>query len=232
MKLDVYAVKAAAAAPGRKAGQSKPEHEKTLKQGYKYLKKKKWVKAQACFERVRDEDPADCAVYIGLLLVSLGLREERDLARAKTTFSDNRYFLLALCCADAKTVERLREYAARADRRFGKKDEPVPVTYTELARRREDISRRRISDLEQRNRDLEAELAKRGEPSRVGTAFADDDPDYYLHEGGRLGGLKVALFLLGITLAVALVGAAALLVFRYHGSISDMIAAFKEAFGK
>ena len=232
VKLDVYAVKAAAAAPGRKAGQSKPEHEKTLKQGYKYLKKKKWVKAQACFERVRDEDPADCAVYIGLLLVSLGLREERDLARAKTTFSDNRYFLLALCCADAKTMERLREYAARADRRFGKKDEPVPVTYTELARRREDISRRRISDLEQRNRDLEAELAKRGEPSRVGTAFADDDPDYYLHEGGRLGGLKVALFLLGITLAVAVIGAAALLVFRYHGSISDMIAAFKAAFGK
>ena len=232
VKLDVYAVKAAAAAPGRKAGQSKPEHEKTLKQGYKYLKKKKWNKAQACFERVRDEDPADCAVYIGLLLVSLGLREERDLARAKTTFSDNRYFLLALCCADAKTMERLRDYAARADRRFGKKDDPVPVTYTELARRREEISRRRINDLEQRNRDLEAELAKRGEGSRVGSAFAEDDPDYYVHEGGRLGGLKVALFLLGITLAVAVIGAAALLVFRYHGSVSAMIAAFKEAFGK
>ena len=232
VKLDVYAVKAAAAAPGRKAGQSKPEHQKTLKQGYKYLKKKKWNKAQACFERVRDEDPADCAVYIGLLLVSLGLREERDLARAKTTFSDNRYFLLALCCADAKTMERLRDYAARADRRFGKKEDEVPVTYTELARRREEVSRRRISDLEQRNRDLEAELAKRGEPSRVGAAFADDDPDYYLHEGGRFGGLKVALFLLGITLAVAVIGAAALLVFRYHGSVSDMIAAFKEAFGK
>ena len=165
-------------------------------------------------------------------MVSLGLREERDLARAKTTFSDNRYFLLALCCADAKTMERLRDYAARADRRFGKKEDEVPVTYTELARRREDISRRRISDLEQRNRDLEAELAKRGEPSRVGTAFADDDPDYYLHEGGRFGGLKVALFLLGITLAIAVIGAAALLVFRSHGSISDMIAAFKEAFGK
>ena len=232
VKLDVYAVKTAAAAPGRKAGVSRPEHEKTLKRGYKLLKKKKWNQAQACFERVRDEDAADCAAYVGLLLVSLGLREERDLARAKSTFSDNRYYLLALCCADAKTAERLREYAARADRRYGKKDDPVPVTYTELARRREDVSRRRISELEQRNRDLEAELAKRGEASRVGTAFADEDPDYYLHEGGRFSGLKVALFLLGITLAVALVGAAALLVFRYHGSVSDMIAAFKEAFGK
>lgn len=232
VKLDVYAVKSAAAAPGRRAGVSRPEHEKTLKRGYKYLKKKKWNQAQACFEHVRDEDAADCSAYVGLLLVSLGLREERDLARAKSSFSDNRYYLLALCCADAKTAERLREYAARADRRFGKKDDPVPVTYTELARRREDVSRRRISELEQRNRDLEAELAKRGESSRVGTAFADDDPDYYLHEGGRFSGLKVALFLLGITLAVALVGAAALLVFRFHGSVSDMIAAFKEAFGK
>lgn len=232
VKLDVYAVKAAAAAPGRRAGSSKPEHEKTLKRGYKCLKKRKWNQAQACFEHVRDDDPADCSAYVGLLLVSLGLREERDLARAKSTFSDNRYYLLALCCADAKTAERLREYAARADRRFGKKDDPVPVTYTELARRREDVSRRRISELEQRNRDLEAELAKRGEGSRVGTAFADDDPDYYLHEGGRFSGLKVALFLLGVTLAVALVGAAALLVFRYHGSVTDMIAAFKEAFGK
>ena len=232
VKLDVYAVKTAAAAPGRKAGVSKPEHEKTLKRGYKYLKKKKWNHAQACFEHVRDDDPADCSAYVGLLLVSLGLREERDLARAKSAFSDNRYYLLALCCADAKTAERLREYSARADRRFGKKDDPVPVTYTELARRREDVSRRRISELEQRNRDLEAELAKRGEGSRVGTAFADDDPDYYLHEGGRFSGLKVALFLLGVTLAVALVGAAALLVFRYHGSVTEMIAAFKEAFGK
>ena len=232
VKLDVYAVKAAAAAPGRKLGQSKPEHEKTLKRGYKYLKRKKWEQAQACFERVRDDDPADCAVYIGLLLVSLGLREERDLVKAKTTFSDNRYYLLALCCADAKTMERLRDYAARVDRRYGKKDDPVPVTYTELARQREEVNRRRINDLENRNRDLEAELEKRGEPTRVGAAFADDDPDYNLHEGGRFAGLKVALFLLGITLAVALVGAAALLVLRYHGNVAEMIEAFKQAFGK
>lgn len=232
VKLDVYAVKAAAAAPGRKLGQSKPEHEKTLKRGYKYLKRRKWEQAQACFERVRDDDPADCSVYVGLLLVSLGLREERELAKAKTTFSDNRYYLLALCCADTRTMERLRDYAARADRRFGKKDGPVPVTYTELARQREEVNRRRIDDLERENRDLEAELAKRSEPTRVGAAFAEDDPDYNLHEGGRFAGLKVALFLLGITLAVALVGAAALLVVRYHGSVTEMIDAFKQAFGK
>ena len=231
VKFDVYAVKAAAAAPGRKLGQSKPEHKNTLKRGYKYLKRKKWSQAQACFERVRDNDPADCSVYIGLLLVSLGLREERDLARAKASFSDNRYYLLALCCADAKTAERLREYAARADKRFGKSDEPVPVTYTELARRRDEMNRRRITDLERKNRDLEAELAKRGEPARLGAA-SDDDPDYYVHEGGRFASLKVALFLLGITLGVALIGAAALLVFRFHGSFGDMIAAIRSAFGK
>jgi len=232
VKLDVYAVKAAAAAPGRKMGQSKPEHEKTLKRGYKFLKRRKWSQAQACFERVRDDDPADCSVYIGLLLVSLGLREERDLSRAKASFSDNRYYLLALCCADARTADRLRDYAARADRRFGKKDEQIPVTYTELARRREDMNRRRITDLERKNRDLEAELERRGEPTRVATAFSDDDPDYYVHEGGRFSSLKVALFLLGVTLAVAVIGAAALLVFRFHGSFGDMIAAIKGAFGK
>ncbi|MBP5427969.1 MAG: hypothetical protein J6Z04_01620 [Clostridia bacterium] len=233
VKLDVYAVKAAAAAPGRKLGQSKPEHANTLKRGYKYLKRRKWSQAQACFEHVRDSDPADSAVYIGLLLVSLGLREESDLARAKASFSDNRYYLLALCCADAKTADRLREYAARADKRYGKSGDPVPVTYTELARRRDDMNRRRITDLERKNRDLEAELAKRGESVRVASAAAvDDDPDYYLHEGGRFGALKVALFLLGITLGVALIGAAALLVFRFHGSFGDMIAAIKGAFGK
>ena len=95
------------------------------------------------------------------------------------------------------------------------------------------MNRRRITDLERKNRDLEAELAKRGEPTRVASSAAvDDDPDYYLHEGGRFGALKVALFLLGITLGVALIGAAALLVFRFHGSFGDMIAAIKGAFGK
>ena len=187
-------------------------------------------RANGCFEKIRSEDPANCRVYIGLLLASLALREEKDLGRVKTPISSNRYYLLALCCADAKTAERLREYAARADRRYGKNDQPVPVTYTELARRREEMSRRRINDLERKNRDLESELAKRGEPTRVGSAF-DDDPDYYVHEG-RFSSIKVALFLLGITLAVALVGAAALLVFRFHGSFSEMIAAIKAAFGK
>jgi len=232
VQLDAPVVKTTATAPGHRLGQSKSEHKQTVQKGYDYLRRKKWNKARACFEQVRNDNPSDCAVYVGLLLVSLGLREQRELAKAKTTFSENRYYQLALCCADIKTAALLRDYAARADRLYGKMNDPTPVTYTEYYRRSEELKNRRISELEKKNNDLEAELARRGESSRVGAAFADDDSDYYLHDGGRFAALKVALFLLGITLTVALVGALALFIFRFHGNFSEMIEAIKNAFGK
>ena len=225
VRQDAYAVKTAATAAGRKPGQTKPEHAKLLRKGQKYLKHKKWSRAEDCFEQIRNDDAANCSAYIGLLLVSLGLREDHDLARATTTFSGNRYYQLALLCADETTQDRLRDYAARADRRFGGIYDRIPtVNYTvDAARRREDANHRRIDDLEQRTQRLEAELSRRGDYVPVyvtnNTAEEPEDPDDYVHEGGRFGGLKVALFLLGAALVVAAVGAAAYFIMRYTGVI-------------
>ena len=152
----------------------------------------------------------------------------------KTPISSNRYYLLALCCADAPTADRLRGYAERADRRYGKKSESVPATYTDLVKRREDVNRRRIENLEKKNRELEAELARKKNPNLayVGGKDPDSDPDYYLHDGGRFGSLKVALFFLAVALGIAVLAAAAILIFRYNGNFSAMIDAIKNAFGK
>ena len=70
-----------------------------------FLEDKEWSIASDYYENALDIDPENAQAYIGLLMASLQITKESDLAQSVEPFNQNKYFLKALRFADS-------EYAA------------------------------------------------------------------------------------------------------------------------
>lgn len=227
--IDLTAAKTATASVRLKS----KKNERRLSKGYRYLAREKWQKAERCFEAVRAADPANADAHIGMLLISLGLTSQKKLIKARESFRTNRFYILAVCCADPKTRQSLADACERVEKRVGKAPaENSDISAVELAKRRERLVEARLAKSEEERRWLEAEFERLSRSHKEYEILENDflydsEPTDRLKKP-RFGFLRVLLFLVGMIALAAVSVGIAILFTQYGGNFSEMIAAFKK----
>lgn len=209
-----------------------PPHvdKKLLAKGNRALRRRKWLKANQCFDTVISKDAANEEAFLGKLLASVPARSVRELSGAKASFSTNRYYIVLQHIAAPALKAKLAAAAKKVDARLNRGEEEYErMTEKRVMNRRLRLTERRLRDSEARNRKLEVEterLRKNKTYEEVYGSFRYGEPSADgVARTGRFSGVAVVAFLIGAAVVTAFSIGVAVLFAKFGGDLSAFLAA-------